>query len=283
MKYKDLMDDVIFKTILCTFSILSISIVLVICFSNNYMMCFKENCFNDLLVIFKLPINIFTGGMAIAGLRALIVRSQQTADQIELTFKQNLFTNYYKHLEEFEKYLESHIDDHIFFRSIREVHSYLFPESRMNGIIENNDYSKLVKESVENINISVKKLTSKIQSKRSIRQILSDMDKQLSELKTPLGINVHNSKHFKLCDDGIVNAVELGLWDQVYDRIYFVLNTIEMILDFEQSFKSNEPLKNKCNRYRTHIWAYNSVGTKYDIESAMARIDDVNKIMQSRA
>ncbi|KZM42154.1 hypothetical protein OA92_13195 [Marinomonas sp. SBI22] len=282
MEHGSLKEDWIFKTILTLSFIISLLSTIIIVSNNQYYFCSETNCFSNLLVIFKLPISIFTGGMALSALRALIVRSHQTAVQIHLTIQQNLFSNYYKHLEEFEKYIELNTDKLIFFRSKRELHSYLFPDSRESGIKENKEFINIVNSQVLNIEKQVISLTSNpYHSENEIRVTLSNIDKSLSKLRDIVGMRVKEARHFKLCENNIVDAVRMGFWDQVYDRTYFTLNAIEMISKFEQSFKPIEALNKICNHDRKQAWHYNESGTEYNLEAAKKRINEITKLKSS--
>ena len=59
---------------------------------------------------------------------ALNHRSEQTAKQIEVAQEQNIFTNYYKHREEFIKYVDNQLPD----REVNTLHAHrvLFPNSK---------------------------------------------------------------------------------------------------------------------------------------------------------
>jgi len=282
MVHESLKEDWTFKAILILSLFISISLTVVIITKNQYYFCSQESCFSNLLTIFKLPISIFTGGMALSALRALIVRSQQTAVQIHLTIQQNLFSNYYKHLEEFEKYIELNTDKLIFFRSTRELHSYLFPNSRESGITENKEFVNFVNAQALNIKKQIISLTSNPNhSDNEIRTILSNIDKSLLSLRSSVGMSIKETRHFKLCESNIVDAAKMGLWDQVYDRTYFTLNAIEIISKFEQSFKPIEVLKSSCNHDREQTWHYNETYTEYDLEAAIKRIGEVAILKKS--
>ncbi|PMJ99538.1 hypothetical protein [Vibrio sp. 10N.261.55.A7] len=79
-------------------------------------------CFWEL---FNIPIKLLSSAIPLVGLVALNHRSIQTARQIELSQEQNIFTNYYKHREEFIKYAEANFPK----ESIKPIyaHQFLFP------------------------------------------------------------------------------------------------------------------------------------------------------------
>jgi len=89
-------------------TILSIAflISLVIYANENLHFDFTAKGFNGFLNIFKLPLGISALIIPIVALLAANHRSEQTKAQILTNKQQNMFSNYYKHIEEFEKYVE---------------------------------------------------------------------------------------------------------------------------------------------------------------------------------
>ncbi|MEZ8274022.1 hypothetical protein AB6C54_23405 [Vibrio splendidus] len=77
---------------------------------------------------FHIPLTIASSSLPLVGLVALNHRSEQTAKQIEVAQEQNIFTNYYKHREEFIKYVDNQLPD----REVNTLHAHrvLFPNSK---------------------------------------------------------------------------------------------------------------------------------------------------------
>lgn len=77
---------------------------------------------------FHIPLTIASSSLPLVGLVALNHRSEQTAKQIEVAQEQNIFTNYYKHREEFIKYVDNQLQD----RKVNALHAHrvLFPNSK---------------------------------------------------------------------------------------------------------------------------------------------------------
>lgn len=99
------------------------------------------NGFNHFLDIMKFPIGVMALAIPLAALVLSNYRSIQTAAQIGAQTSQNNFINYYKHLEEFEKYFENAIrksDLHGKF-SQRKVHDMVFEGAR------NGDYAPSIR------------------------------------------------------------------------------------------------------------------------------------------
>lgn len=82
---------------------------------------------------FQVPIWIFATLIPIVGLFNANHKSEQTKESMRLTGDQNRFANYYKHIEEFEKYiksLNSTFGSETEIRARRTLHHYLYPRAR---------------------------------------------------------------------------------------------------------------------------------------------------------
>jgi hypothetical protein len=62
--------------------------------------CFEPRCFNNLLIIYEIPITLITALLALLGIYIIVFRSEQTATQIQQSDILNTFNQYYKHKEE---------------------------------------------------------------------------------------------------------------------------------------------------------------------------------------
>ncbi|WP_454441790.1 hypothetical protein [Vibrio bathopelagicus] len=97
--------------------LLSAILFLVIAYNSDLKWQFDYEGFNFFVKAFSVPIAVLTSIIPIVGFIALNHRSVQTKEQlaksskqIELVQEQNLFTNYYKHIEEFEKFMKSKME-----------------------------------------------------------------------------------------------------------------------------------------------------------------------------
>lgn len=87
------------------------------------------NGFNFFLSAFRFPLGILAMIIPIIAVLAANHRSEQTKEQIRLTNIQNTFSNHYKHIEEFNKFVEGlEIADIDEIRT-RRVHKKIFPLS----------------------------------------------------------------------------------------------------------------------------------------------------------
>ena len=163
---KDLSDLAWFKLIVgvgITSIVLSIGLI----FLNNsisYGMTYEH--FNGVFEVFKFPLQMLIGMTASIALLAALHKSEQTRKQIYLANVQNNFVNYYKHLEEFKKYIDQLSKKHIttgnseenYTSNYRQLHS-LFYKNSVNG-----DYSSGVTLMDDKIFIELDRLSDTLKS-----------------------------------------------------------------------------------------------------------------------
>lgn len=82
--------------------------------------------FNHFISAFRFPLAIAALIIPVIALLAANHRSEQTKEQIRVTNSQNVFSNYYKHMEEFTKYAASRVDTEV---DLRFVHGKVYPNS----------------------------------------------------------------------------------------------------------------------------------------------------------
>ena len=98
----------------------------------------SANGFNNFISLFRFPLGILTLIIPIVALLAANHRSEQTKEQIRVTGLQNDFANYYKHLEEFIKYVDKQ-ERLKNLAGARYIHKMLYPNAQEGkyGICEN--------------------------------------------------------------------------------------------------------------------------------------------------
>ncbi|OOE61079.1 hypothetical protein [Salinivibrio kushneri] len=132
-----------FKLVLGLGIVGAITSMLVIAFCSNLQEDFTYKGFNHFFVVFKFPVSVIAAMLSVIGLIALAHRSEQSArqikqsaEQIKLSETQNIFTNYYKHIEEFEKYIATNknINNHLMTSqpdiTARDIYTTYFPNSK---------------------------------------------------------------------------------------------------------------------------------------------------------
>lgn len=114
-----LQQDAVFLSILVGTLLISAGLSAFLILGNRLWedICIRPECFNNVLVIFDVPIKVATAGVALAGLYALVFRSRQTALQIETAenaleeaSRNNTYANYRAHkaevFDEFDRIAE---------------------------------------------------------------------------------------------------------------------------------------------------------------------------------
>ncbi|PSV11670.1 hypothetical protein C0W59_19245 [Photobacterium kishitanii] len=204
----------------------------VISYNSKLYWDFSADGFNCFISLFRFPLGISALIIPIVALLAANHRSEQTKKQIELANTQNVFQNYYKHVEEFTKYVNS-IESKLFF-SVRKLHKYLYPYSKDGryflkiAVIEESE--KVFKDSfkkIRDINSSdqdsfiygeYKKIEELIISlgisKESINKFNDDWDKKYSSSR-----DIDNSylKYILLSKDFFIYLDEVLNFDTTYN------------------------------------------------------------------
>ncbi|MDW1822410.1 hypothetical protein R7Z10_18655 [Vibrio sp. Vb1018] len=125
------------RWVTATLLLLGIISAIVIALNSNLVWNLSYEGFNFFVRAFSVPITIITSILPIVGFIAVNHRSEQTKQQIELANaqilvaqNQNNFSNYYKHIEEFEKYV-AHLYEPLNSINARRIHFYLFPNAKL--------------------------------------------------------------------------------------------------------------------------------------------------------
>lgn len=105
---------------------------------------FSYEGFNSAIEIFKFPIAFLAMLIPLVALINANHRSEQTKAQILYAESQSTFSNYHKHIEEFEKYLDSHLDASITITSKRDLHFKIYPNARTGDFNIQPDLKKMV-------------------------------------------------------------------------------------------------------------------------------------------
>jgi len=105
---------------------MSTLIVLIIGLNSELVVDLSYSGFNHFISVFRFPLAIAALIIPVIALLAANHRSEQTKEQIRVTNSQNVFSNYYKHIEEFTKYASSRVDKEV---DLRFVHGKVYPNS----------------------------------------------------------------------------------------------------------------------------------------------------------
>ena len=110
---------------------IALTITVAIIYNDNLTANFSYAGFNNALTIFKVPLGILASIIPIIALLATNHRSEQTKEQIRLTNENANFSNYYKHTEEFEVFIEKHaLKDGLKVEYPRKLHKTIFPHAK---------------------------------------------------------------------------------------------------------------------------------------------------------
>lgn len=197
--------------------------------------------FNHAIVVFRVPLAILALIIPIVALLAANHRSEQTKEQIRVANEQNSFSNYYKHIEEFEKYLNK-IWDKKSTSSPRKLHKVLFPNARYGdfsisrAIWDNYEYmvSQFVKQTSE--------LTKCEKSDQS--RILVEMQETVREFANTLYLTSYAaSSGSGVNHNGVTAIVQDGDVKLFIAQIQTVAKLVDEICSFELTYEPNERLK----------------------------------------
>lgn len=117
-------------SVICSLLIVASGVSWIIIANTPLAWDLSSNGFNDFISIFRFPLGILTLIIPIVALLAANHRSEQTKEQIRVTADQNNFANYYKHLEEFVKYVDKQ-ECAEYTSGARYIHKMLYPDAQL--------------------------------------------------------------------------------------------------------------------------------------------------------
>jgi|TARA_R100000655_G_scaffold1316_14_gene5107 hypothetical protein len=187
---------------------------------------------NKLLVFYKVPIGIMALLIPLLASLNSAHRSEQTRVQIETANSQNLFQNHFKHIEEFEKYIKTHIPFADILIGVRQIYNKLFPGSRDGNFETSYDLrcfitekSVLIIRSFENFNVS--EFTNN-EAERWLRSIFSSV----TEIETYIGIKFPEDININKLEERWKYKTEGPYYRRVIDRIIVRLKLVSEVMAF---------------------------------------------------
>lgn len=122
----------IFKATILTSITLATIASIVIVLNSRLAPNFSFEGFNQVLTVFKVPLGILAITIPIIALLAANHRSEQTKEQMRLASENNNFSNYFKHLSEFQLHLErtTKFCKHFELTNTKHFHLKIFPNSK---------------------------------------------------------------------------------------------------------------------------------------------------------
>ena len=174
------------------FIIISLSLLATaaIIINNTLIFDFTYTGFNQFISIFKVPIGILAAAIPIVAVYATNHRSEQTKKQIEIANSQNNFINHFKHIEEFEKYIDSHFHEPVTqLTSARKTYNKLFPNSREgNFTLSEGILNKIEEDSQEIVTCLIEVNESNINSISDPEVIFTEVERKAEMLLNDLGV-----------------------------------------------------------------------------------------------
>lgn len=229
------------------FILLSIAIFvsIIIVQNSNLELSADYNGFNSFTEIFKVPLAILAIIITFVAFLATVHRSAQTREQIISTNRQNTFSNYFKHIDEFEKYISKSISNKsINFKDIRETHKYLFPES----IYGNYSINKSFLELIDHEYSKCKSLLELFEMKdeKSLFQIFYEIYNSLDLVFNEIGIKILRSGRQIVQDSNRIVVPDLSL-KSVLAEIKKDSITLKQIISFDHSTVISDSLNSILN------------------------------------
>jgi hypothetical protein len=196
---------------------------------------------NKSIEIFKVPLGMLAVGLSLIGICGANHRSEQTKRQIErtgtqiaLTQSQNNFANYYKHIEEFDKYCAKISSEKVSVHSTREAHRKLFPNSRGGEYEVSNDASTILDDSISSFLIEIFNFQDSAEFPPALKRALQLRQDLLKNFSVQQSVG-NTSSEFK------IDNVNYKIFDTSYANFisaYVELFTfIDKVLSFDVNHK----------------------------------------------
>lgn len=223
---------------------LSILSALIIIFNSDLTTDWSYVGFNSAVSIFKVPLGIIASLIPIIAVLAANHRSEQTREQIKIGLQQNIFTNYYKHLEEFIKHCDRLDLDHGYNVTNKyKLHHSIFYKVK-NGDNEISPvYHKLTEIYCKNILELLRKL--KVRKRECQSYVFRELNENIDSIKRLhfLEKSRKSGVKFIVIDfDGVKASFPQGRFDLYLKDIQDLCNTIATIYIFESDLENFDNL-----------------------------------------
>lgn len=196
---------------------------------------------NNYLSIFKAPLAITALIIPIVALLAANHRSEQTKLHIFTTEQQNLFANYYKHIEEFSKYTKDHFSDKIIFLNRRRLHDLLFPHARSGNYHIDSKVLNFVEEKIQQQEFN------KYNTKNMTAEDRMKIEGTLREIERKLFFDyvITDTKNMSAYSGQGVSGVDNEWYrDIIEDRV----EAIKTIFEFDPAARVSDKIFHLANR-----------------------------------
>ncbi|MCK5605541.1 hypothetical protein KAR91_26850 [Candidatus Pacearchaeota archaeon] len=221
--------------------------------------------FNNVFTIFKWPLTLLALIIPIVALLAANHRSEQTKAQILSTNEQNVFANYYKHIEEFEKYLSSHITNtNSKITNTRNTHRALFKDADKGDFL----LSPNIRESIELAGRELVILFKYFYGghKGTESDTIVEIELTIRNIEKLIGISWSISgksfRHNNL-EIPIPNGTLSGFLYSILQR----LQTIYTAVSFDQDYVAPESIQQVLASNRSNIPSHNLINSEINAQS----------------
>lgn len=225
----------------CSFVLLALVIAGVINYNSDLLPRFDYLGFNQAITIFKVPLGLLAFIIPVVALLAANHRSVQTKQQLRLTEQQNIFSNHFKHIEEFEKYISSHINNELFFINNRSAHRILFPTAGEGYL---NISESLLDEvnSLLNMTVGLIKQFSGGHKKKPADTII-DIELSIRQVEKLVGLEVIETPTDKpFIHNGVTVMVRQISLKRYFKKIKQRIDMIKVIFEFDQNISLPQAL-----------------------------------------
>lgn len=127
------------KVLLGLVLLISLVPIPLIAINESLRFCATSACFNNILVYFDWSLKSFAFGVGILTIFLTIYRSEQAQKSIELSKEHNNINNYFKHMEEFDKHLNSISHKYLGSSDYKEQHHLFFHKVQKGDFSYNKD------------------------------------------------------------------------------------------------------------------------------------------------
>ncbi|WP_078085451.1 hypothetical protein [Microbulbifer mangrovi] len=222
-------------------SFISIACAAFITANGGYKLTLNANGFNFFLSEFKFPLGILALIIPVVALLAANHRSEQTKAQIHATNSQNLFTNYYKHIEEFEKYISNHQNLKENIKSPRNLHKKIYPKARLGETsVSRETIDKIERRSAAITQVMIQFSTC---HRGTQNDSIFDLNSKIDELASELNVTYNFKNGKNLTYKGMTISLPNLELKYLFIRARRVAQLIDTLLSFDTQFEPTHSLR----------------------------------------
>lgn len=196
--------------------------------------------FNYFLGVYKFPLGVLALNIPVVAVLAANHRSVQTSAQILASERQNLFVNYYKHLEEFSDYVLEHKDSlsMVSGLNVRHVHRHVFTGS------EFGDYAvdEIVRLKVDNLARQTHGLLIDMCAGGLVAEYVIALDDYVSAAGHSIGLTFDGHRGRKVTVRGKGRVVP-STYSQFFSWIKSSWKGIVICLEFDTSYAQSDAVR----------------------------------------